>query len=57
MKRATRLSVRPLQFSQISIHALVKRATARHTNVIIYHIISIHALVKRATRRKRVYYD
>ena len=50
VKRATRLSVRPLQFSQISIHALVKRATGLGLALSKNNLISIHALVKRATR-------
>ena len=49
MKRATKKLVGDLDYTIISIHALVKRATPQYKGVLEEFIISIHALVKRAT--------
>ena len=49
MKRATKKLVGDLDYTIISIHALVKRATTSTGIVRQYIKISIHALVKRAT--------
>ena len=49
MKRATYCFDEPPHYSDISIHALVKRATKNSVKVFDVIDISIHALVKRAT--------
>ena len=49
MKRATHYRLQQVAWTDISIHALVKRATLLSGAKYARSVISIHALVKRAT--------